>query len=384
MDYQLKSDEQCSRCGKCHSFCPIYRAILDERLSPRGKLYILSNEKATNMAHDIVDVCLQCGRCRRLCPSGVDAGALIHKVRIKKRDFHWSDRLLSLAHKRPFIINLLKIFPNDLLPIGLLPRFLSIDHQQAQETDIRFSRLAFHRMAQKMPQRKRPFSKATDVFLFTGCIQKYIFTDIPLNALKLFDENAIFISEDETCCGLFAWTAGDVVTARRLSEKNLSVIQKSGSNSIMTFCSSCAFTIRHVWPVLFKNTSFEQLTKKLSQNLIDIWDIIKGYKLELKAMIDTKKIIYHIPCHEDREALRPLALKNVLDMCCGQGGSFGVKYKDIGRQVFKMAKEEFIKSDSHMLVTTCSGCYLRWKASIAPYPVHEAKEIRHLAEFIIK
>ena len=54
--------------------------------------------------------------------------------------------------------------------------------------------------------------------------------------------------EDQTCCGQFAWTAGDPATARRLMRHFLRVF--AGAATILCPSASCTYMVRHCYPQL--------------------------------------------------------------------------------------------------------------------------------------
>jgi len=55
---------KCIECGICKSVCPVYKILLRETVSPRGKI-ILKNK-------DVIDkifyICTLCNNCERACP----------------------------------------------------------------------------------------------------------------------------------------------------------------------------------------------------------------------------------------------------------------------------------------------------------------------------
>ena len=54
--------------------------------------------------------------------------------------------------------------------------------------------------------------------------------------------------QDQTCCGQFAWTAGDPATARRLMRHFLRVF--AGAEIILCPSASCTYLVRHCYPQL--------------------------------------------------------------------------------------------------------------------------------------
>ncbi|MFH1398906.1 MAG: (Fe-S)-binding protein [Candidatus Woesearchaeota archaeon] len=69
--------EKCSNCGFCKSHCPVFRVLLEETNSARGRAILLKK--------DVMDLvfyqCSLCGACKVVCPSGIDLPAEIQKMR---------------------------------------------------------------------------------------------------------------------------------------------------------------------------------------------------------------------------------------------------------------------------------------------------------------
>ena len=60
--------EKCSECGLCKANCPVYRALLDESVSARGKAKLMKGK----IESEIFFVCTLCKACKQLCPANLD------------------------------------------------------------------------------------------------------------------------------------------------------------------------------------------------------------------------------------------------------------------------------------------------------------------------
>jgi glycolate oxidase iron-sulfur subunit len=56
--------EKCIRCGKCRKLCPVLRVTREEQYSPRGKVIILDNDFFEKIVYD----CTLCKACEKTCP----------------------------------------------------------------------------------------------------------------------------------------------------------------------------------------------------------------------------------------------------------------------------------------------------------------------------
>lgn len=71
--------EKCSNCGLCKSICPVFKALLEETTSARGKANLIKKE----VLDEVYYVCSLCGACKISCPAGIDLPEEIKKMREK-------------------------------------------------------------------------------------------------------------------------------------------------------------------------------------------------------------------------------------------------------------------------------------------------------------
>ena len=71
--------EDCHKCGMCKANCPIYKILLSETKSPRGKI-ILADK---NILDKTFYNCSLCGACDEDCPLGISITDEIIKMREK-------------------------------------------------------------------------------------------------------------------------------------------------------------------------------------------------------------------------------------------------------------------------------------------------------------
>ena len=69
--------EQCNKCGKCKSLCPVFRALREEHFSPRGKVIILSE----NILDNVIFECCLCKGCEKECLLGIKVCDAVLKAR---------------------------------------------------------------------------------------------------------------------------------------------------------------------------------------------------------------------------------------------------------------------------------------------------------------
>ena len=69
--------EKCVKCGMCKSFCPVFKEIREEQISPRGKAILLEK----NIYNKIMFDCTFCKACEKTCPLGLKLCTAFRKAR---------------------------------------------------------------------------------------------------------------------------------------------------------------------------------------------------------------------------------------------------------------------------------------------------------------
>ena len=69
--------EPCVKCGLCKRLCPVFRVLKEESASPRGKVIILSNK----ILDKVIFECNLCKGCEQMCPLNVKVCDAILKAR---------------------------------------------------------------------------------------------------------------------------------------------------------------------------------------------------------------------------------------------------------------------------------------------------------------
>lgn len=69
--------KKCTLCGMCITSCPVFKVLRNEKVSPRGKAILISND----LLDKVIYACTLCGACRKNCP--IDFDLKLRKVREK-------------------------------------------------------------------------------------------------------------------------------------------------------------------------------------------------------------------------------------------------------------------------------------------------------------
>lgn len=73
--------DACNACNKCTLFCFSYKNSLDIRDKTRSRVYLLKSYLAQEH-NDLSNIlqCMRCGKCKYMCPSGIDIKKILRKI----------------------------------------------------------------------------------------------------------------------------------------------------------------------------------------------------------------------------------------------------------------------------------------------------------------
>ena len=289
----LNGIKSCSRCALCAQVCPIYEVKKTETTLARGKflqlLGVLRGElKFNKKIEENIKLCVNCKRCTRNCPSGIDAVELFSKIKyecLKKNkgflngEFVFNSKLFPFKVLNAFFSKPLKLKEGEIYFKGCLSRrrgksefkccatpFLSCGRRDIYE------KYVAHNM--KIIERSEVKKVFFDCATCFDEVKNYPFED-PKSVLKLeflpmvspkmpftfykpchIDANefekieATFGSnyvplEKQSCCGF----GGDFFTRHPIIAHKLSIslargIYNSGVKVVLTACPSCSWSLR--------------------------------------------------------------------------------------------------------------------------------------------
>lgn len=234
------------------------------------------------------------------------------------------------------------------------------------------------------------------VGLFVTCLVDLYRPSVGFAAVKLLQQVGcrVTVPQAQTCCGQPAFNNGDNQHARQIALQVLDAFEEF--DYVVGPSGSCMGTIRCHYPEMFADDDrllprFEALSAKSYELVSFLVDVLA--RDAVKATFD-----HHVTYHDSCSALRELGVKNQprellrtvtglqltemqgIDICCGFGGTFCVKYPEIsGRMAAdKVAAVEASGADT--LLSGDLGCLL----NIAGRMHREGKSTRvyHVAEVL--
>ena len=140
---------------------------------------------------------------------------------------------------------------------------------------------------------------------------------------------------DNTCCGLPAWSYGDLPAARNLAGKNLPMLAADGFDTLVTDCSSCTGFIKK-YPRLFaEDDPQRKAAESAAGRTRDVSEWLAAEVVPRSRALEGRRATFHDPCHAargqglvkpPRDLLRRMPGAEFVelpeaDWCCGGAGS---------------------------------------------------------------
>ena len=197
--------------------------------------------------------------------------------------------------------------------------------------------------------------------------------------------------ENQTCCGQFALTVGDLATSRRLMRHFLRVF--AGAEAILCPSASCVYMVRRHYPALARDSRERQEFENLAAR---VWEL--GEWLAARGPLPWTpgfpgRLVLHRSCKARQLGVLPQAgavLSQVAGLellevspyysCCGFGGVFSVQHPELSRALGEAYLDAVGATGAAGLVSLDYSCLLHLR-SLAASRGQNLKFL-HLAEIL--
>ncbi len=341
-----KQIDYCMECGLCTGSCPVSREL--SAFSPRQmiKRAVLDQDNGLVNSREIW-ACLSCASCSGRCPAEIDFPEFISSHRQQARK---DGNLPQESHH------------------GILQAIAGLQTHSInqQRTD--------------WAQEAGIFRDTGRYFYFVGCLPFFDVTfrylnlsplDTARSMLKLLNKMGIepVISDHERCCGHDALWCGDHTTFRKLAERNIDVIKRSGAQTVLFSCPEGYVTFKKYYTNHFGALPFEveHMTEFLARELT---------KTDLTFQTTSPETVtYHDPCRLGRLAGIYDAPRQLIDMlpevtlvemerirenalCCGT--SAWMECASHSKVIQSERMQEAIQTSAQTLITACPKCQIHF------------------------
>ena len=412
MDIAAHYDDisQCNKCGFCQVACPIFRSTGHESGVARGRLALLRAiiegrlEWDTEIEAPLFD-CLLCGACTANCFPAIPTADLVLKARsvyldkVGRKSIHrlLFDHLLPYPRRLHWAARAVALGKNSGLSdvaqaLGLL-RIFGRNLPRANEIVERFPNRAFR--DKNKPGAYEGRGESLRVGYFVGCGVDVITQPAGNATLQLLQKMAKEVHIlDNGCCGLPAWSYGDMAAARKLAEKNLHVFAARDLDVIVADCSSCASFLKKYAVVFPPGHRLHQVAAYFADRVRDMVMLLFERQTHSTVNREPLTVTYHDPCHasrgqgivkEPREILKQLPGINFkelpeADWCCGGAGSYAVAHYALSRQVLDRKMENLKKTGADLLVTSCPACVIQLSFGVRRHSLNT--RVCHISEIV--
>jgi glycolate oxidase iron-sulfur subunit len=401
---------QCNKCGFCQVACPIFRLTGHESGVARGRLALLRAivEGRLDWNPDIEEPlfdCLLCGACTANCFPAIPTADLVLKARseyldkVGRKSIHrlLFDHLLPYPQRLHWAARAVALGKNSGLSdvaqaLGLL-RVFGRNLPKANEIVERFPSRAFRDKIK--PRAYGGRGESLRVGYFVGCGVDVITQNIGKASLPLLKTIAKAVHVlDNCCCGLPAWSYGDVPAAQRLAEKNLTILSSRELDLIVTDCSSCAAFLKKYSTVFPPGHRLHDRAVLVADRVRDMVTVLFENQTRPAAKKDPLTVTYHDPCHAARGqgiVKEPRDLLNRLpgviykelpeaDWCCGGAGSYAVAHHALSRKVLDRKMDNLKKTRADVLVTSCPACVIQLSFGVRRHGLNT--RVCHISELV--
>jgi glycolate oxidase iron-sulfur subunit len=243
---------------------------------------------------------------------------------------------------------------------------------------------------------------------FIGCGVNFMFPDAGEATVEILGELGYDVTVvDHGCCGLPAFSHGDLQSARRLALANVKSFSESFAGEddplIVTDCSSCASFLKD-YPRMLALDGREDMgmierAERFAGRVKDVTEILADP--DFTRLLDERdppapggssKVTFHEPCHlgryqrlgdEARLALRSLPGIEFVEMneaawCCGGAGAFAVEHPDLSLSVLERKIANIESTGADVVASTCPACLMQIRAGLADAGLNV--RVEHLTE----
>jgi L-lactate dehydrogenase complex protein LldE len=195
----------------------------------------------------------------------------------------------------------------------------------------------------------------------------------------------------QTCCGQFAFNAGDWPAARRLMRHFFKVFD--GVDPIICPSASCVLTIRHHYPQLVETAADSAHLRRLQPLVLEFSEWLSSLLPLPFPLTLPGRVFLHQSCASRqihilphlKKLMRLVAELQPLEIppsfaCCGFGGLFSLKQPDLSWAIGANYLQAVLHTGATSLVSADVGCLLHLQGLLS----HTGLKfpILHVAELI--
>lgn len=233
------------------------------------------------------------------------------------------------------------------------------------------------------------------ISLFIPCLTEHLFPDAGISMVKIFQHlgHEVDYVENQTCCGQPAFNSGYQKEIIPIAERFIELFRDK--EYIVAPSGSCVTMVRVFYKELKINNRFQEDLVALSSRIYEFSEFMVD-TLNISDLGGTfpHRVTYHDSCHLNRElgvreqprklirAVRDIDFVEMEqpDLCCGFGGTFSYKMKDISVAMVDKKCHFIEQSKADYCIGADSSCLMNIEGYLRKHKMH-AKTM-HIADLL--
>lgn len=387
----LTNSLDCVHCGLCLPVCPTYRETGREISSPRGRIYLARGVAEESLAFgdvvaDEMRLCLGCRACETACPSGVQFGVLLDRMRSEARrrglrrglPARVEDLALRGLILHPRRLRTLVSLLGAVQRLGLDRLALRLAPSPWRERARLMPRVPTRADRAALPARVAAIGERRGcVGFFVGCIMPELFGDVNHATVRVLARNGfdVVVAPGQGCCGALHAHAGDAETARALATRNAAAFAAAGVDLIAVNAAGCGATLREAGRWL------PGAGDVLAAKVRDVAELLDEAGLRPPPGRLDARVCYDDPCHlvhgqHVQDAPRRLLAQipgirlvphDDPTACCGAAGTYNLTHPEMASAVLARKMQALAAVDPDLIASGNPGCMMQLRAGAARY-----------------
>jgi L-lactate dehydrogenase complex protein LldE len=242
-------------------------------------------------------------------------------------------------------------------------------------------------------------SQDKKVALFVTCLVDQMMPEVGVNTVKLLRRAGYEVTfpPDQVCCGQPFFNSGFREEAKKLARRTIDALAEE--TAVVLPSGSCTTMIRQEYPHLFEDEpKYYYRALRLAAKTYELGEFltkIAEWYPETEADDSSgETITYHDSCHmcrmlglkDEPRKLLTEAGYNIdemveSDICCGFGGLFSVRMKEVSNAMTTKKVKEAEATGAKTLVTSDPGCLMQMRGML---PDDSELEIEHISTMLEK
>lgn len=393
----------CIKCGLCMAHCPVYKELLVESATPRGKVQLSRElaegnlELAEEVKNAFFSTCLLCGGCVANCPSGVHGTHLYSGVRwraVQRYGMDWKKNAVFQLLANSWMMSTSVWFGRWARKMFGSERIESKVNAGALNL-ARIPALNEKPFSKQVPEVTAPKGTArAKVLYFHGCATNFLYGKTGLAVVDVLSKMGVEVvaPKSQGCCGMPIFMSGDREASLQVIRETLKVFAREDVDAVVCDCATCSDGLKKEYAHLLldlrelgESVSDEEIkaAELLGRKVTDVTVFIDGHRDWLPAMRNGGRkirVTYHDPCHlvnaqkvsaQPRNLLKGIPGVEFVELpganeCCGGGGAFQVEHAETSRKITRRKVDNIHGTGAQVLATCCPGCSLTLSNHLDP------------------